>query len=123
MSTRCNVIIKDQDSELIFYRHSDGYPSCIIPSLEKLMGWLKSDLIRDNVSQFSGWLIRLGASEYEAPSEPSGGFAGWKVGAYEPTTAIHGDIAYLYVIDLVDKKIYIDGQDYEYSGVFKECSK
>jgi hypothetical protein len=29
----------------------------------------------------------------------------WKVGAYEPTTAIHGDIEHLYVLDLSAKEI------------------
>jgi hypothetical protein len=28
----------------------------------------------------------------------------WKVGAYEPTTSIHGDVEHIYVIDLVKKE-------------------
>ena len=43
----------------------------------------------------------------ELKEEPEKGsnFHGWKVGAYEPTTGIHGDIAYKYTIDLVAKTI------------------
>ena len=41
MSTRCNIVVKDnpfgKDRELWFYRHSDGYPSSVLPSLEPLM--------------------------------------------------------------------------------------
>jgi hypothetical protein len=47
----------------------------------------------------------------------------WKCGAYEPTTGIHGDIEYLYVVDLAAKEIHIDGKDgYVYSGRFSETA-
>lgn len=128
MSTRANVIIKDNYGKLYFYRHSDGYPEGIMPSLEKFLALVKDGKIRDNVSQSAGWLIMVGAEEYKkyqlgdyadewteckeqmwadrVPSVPSSdGFSGWKVGAFEPTTGLHGDIAYLYVIDLEEKVI------------------
>ncbi len=45
---------------------------------------------------------------------------GWKVGSYEPTYEIHGDIDYLYVVDLVHKSVYIDGYNgYAYVGQFR----
>jgi len=122
MSTRANVIIKDRYGQVWFYRHSDGYPEGTMPTLEKFLDLVKSGKIRDNVSQASGWLIIIGAEEYKAaqikdksyeglteqeekewrnkiPTEPKD----WKVGAYEPTTGQHGDIEFLYTIDL-DKK-------------------
>jgi len=122
MSTRANVIIKDRYGQVWFYRHSDGYPEGTMPTLEKFLDLVKSGKIRDNVSQASGWLIIMGAEEYKAaqikdksyeglteqeekewrnkiPTEPKD----WKVGAYEPTTGQHGDIEFLYTIDL-DKK-------------------
>lgn len=37
MSTRANVVIKDQYSSLWFYRHTDGYPEGTLPTLEKFM--------------------------------------------------------------------------------------
>jgi hypothetical protein len=124
MSTRANIIVKDQYGELIFYRHSDGYPKGAMPTLEKFLQYVKENRIRDNVEQAAGWLIILGREEYREaykneswantkfdgePSKPSharnDGYGGndWKVGAIEPATCIHGDIEYLYVIDL-DKK-------------------
>lgn len=117
MSTRANIIIKDSyGDKLFFYRHSDGYPEGTLPTLNIFMKWLKND-IRQDLQQGSGWLILLGAMEYNTipkfKTEPSthGGKEycdidtietpqDWKVGAYEPTTSIHGDIDYLYIIDI-----------------------
>ncbi len=110
MSTRCNVVIKDKHDKLIFYRHSDGYPEVTGESLKVFLEWVTSGKIRDNVSQAAGWLIILGHEEYKKD-----GLTGWKVGAYEPTTEIHGDIEYLYEIDLSAKtlkylKVRIDSE-------------
>jgi len=127
MSTRANVVIKDKYDELWFYRHSDGYPEGTMPTLKKFINLVKKGKIRDNVYQASGWLIILGAEEYKhhhikrqektyedltpeqeeewkdkIPTVP----IGWKVGAFEPTTGKHGDIEYLYTIDL-DKKTIV----------------
>jgi hypothetical protein len=113
MSTRCNIIIKDRFDRLWFYRHSDGYPSSVIPSLRKFMLWLNRNQIRPNVSQAAGWLIVLGHEEYledglvsHLPGE-KGPLFGWKVGAYEPTTSQYGDIEYLYTIDLANPKFIL----------------
>jgi len=119
MSTRANIIIESKEfaipKKLYFYRHSDGYPEGVKPTLDLFVSWLKKDIIRNNIPQSSGWLILLGTMEYdtipkyatdqgylkdtdtiESPKD-------WKCGAYEPTTGLHGDIEHLYVIDL-DKK-------------------
>ena len=122
MSTRANVIIKEGKEQLFFYRHSDGYPETTEPVLKIFLSWLKDRKIRNNISQASGWLVLLGALEYnnvpkynidtekcetltfdmctfvENPKD-------WKVGAFEPTTGIHGDIEYLYTIDLIKETL------------------
>lgn len=107
MSTRANILVKDKYDELWFYRHSDGYPEGAMPVLEKFLEWLKSGLIRDNVGQAAGWLILLGHREYDKQLVPQveDRYLGWKVGSIEPTTAQHGDIEWLYTIDLVTKTI------------------
>lgn len=117
MSTRCNVIIKDAYStEIMFYRHSDGYPSGVAPTLGEFLRLVKTNRLRDNAEQSAGWLILLGYEEY---SEGAYGndlakmrgntegtnMSGWKVGAYEPSAGIHGDIEYLYEIDLGAKTL------------------
>lgn len=103
MSTRANIIVKDSSGdELIFYRHSDGYPEGAMPTLEKFINAVKAGQIRDNVGQAAGWLIVFGGMEdgHDPKTSPA---MSWKVGTIEPTTQMHGDIAYLYVVDL-DKK-------------------
>jgi len=110
MSTRSQIIIKDQYNEQWFYRHSDGYPEGNLPQLFKFMSWLKEGKIRNNVGQSSGWLILIGAEEYKEyqdnkPFTPKD----WKVGAYElcPHRSMHGDIEWLYIIDLEENTISI----------------
>lgn len=133
MSTRANVIIQESYScdgkiktdKMYFYRHSDGYPEGVMPTLNVFMKWLKNGDLRSNPQQCAGWLIMLGAIEYSTiprynVTEEKGFMdwvyknadldsietpEDWKVGAYEPTTCIHGDIEYLYVIDLTKKEL------------------
>ena len=111
MSTRANVILKDEQDKLIFYRHSDGYPEGTLPTLNEFLDLLKKGTIRNNVSQSAGWLIVIGANEYKTQYPPQD----WKVGAYEPTTNIHGDIEYLYTIDLISKSIKVEKVHCDYS--------
>ena len=124
MSTRANIIIKEGSEKLFFYRHSDGYPECTMPSLNIFLKWLKDGKIRADVMQGSAWLILLGAMEYNTipKFETKDGYAkietisdpaDWKAGAYEPTLGIHGDIEFLYIIDLSTKtiKCYSDWTD------------
>lgn len=126
MSTRANIVIKDKSGQLIFYRHSDGYPEGTLPTLNIFMDWLNKGHIRNNVSQAAGWLIIIGANEYDynrniedgeyrkglntplssySPDKPHPLSNVWKVGAYEPTTCIHSDIEFYYEIDLCAKSL------------------
>lgn len=134
MSTRANIILKEGKDKLYFYRHSDGYPSGTLPTLNKFVQWMKDGKIRNCISQGSGWLIVLGALEYttlpEYKTEQVERYGGrivdeidfdsigdpkdWKVGAFEPTTCIHGDIEYLYTIDMVTKEIEVQKVDFNY---------
>lgn len=133
MSTRANIIIKDGDEKLFFYRHDNGYPSGALPTLYTFIEWVLAGKIRDNVMQAAGWLIVLGAIEYQAlPKYKTEDILDeddnvlrkrfvpgsieppeyWKVGAIQPTTCIHYDIAYLYTIDLQTKKIKVQKAHY-----------
>jgi len=125
MSTRSQVIIKDAYDEQWFYRHSDGYPSGNLPQLQKLIKWYDEGLIRDNVEQSAGWLILIGAREYDHYHEFENGkvrkipkddickpskkdLSSWKCGSYEISVPReHGDIEYLYIINIEDKTLTI----------------
>lgn len=103
MSTRANVIVTDIfGDKLYFYRHSDGYPEGTMPTLELFLDKVKSGDIRDNASQSAGHLILIGHEEYGSKK------TGWKVGSYEPTTQIHGDVEYVYTVDVSKKTIEIE---------------
>ena len=107
MSTRANIIVKDKYCKLYFYRHSDGYPDGAMPTLTKFLDLVKEGKIRADVGQASGWLIMLGNAEYNNGPLPNGGMSGWKVGSIEPTDQIHGDIEFLYIIDLDEETIEV----------------
>ena len=104
MSTRCNVVVKDKHGqELWFYRHGDGNPESVLPSLQPLIDKVNDGTLRGNLVQFSGWIIKQGIDEYKELREKYPEMYGWKVGAYEPTTGQHGDIEHLYTIELEKK--------------------
>jgi len=110
MGTRCNIrVINGTGDELWFYRHYDGYPQEVIPSLTPLMERLREGTVRTSVGQFSGWIIVLGNQQRTPSSSYGNGNAehDWKVGHYEPTTCMHSDIAYLYTIDLDSKSLRV----------------
>lgn len=77
MSTRANVIVKKGDRSLYFYRHCDGYP-------EELGEDLIDCLVSDPVDTLFNIIENCNL---------------------ELTDSIHGDIEYLYIIDL-DGKLY-----------------
>ena len=108
MSTRANIKVVDEFDELWFYRHSDGYPEGAMPTLEKFLDLVRSGKIRDNLGQACGHLIVLGRQEYLEKDLLNNKYMDWKVGAIEPTTGQHGDVEYLYTIDLVRKTITIE---------------
>lgn len=107
MSTRANIVLKDGEDKLWFYRHSDGYPEGTMPTLNKFLNLINEGKILNTLCQAAGWLIIIGAEEYKTKPTDQLESHGhdWKVGAYEPTTGQHGDIDYLYTIDLNEKTI------------------
>jgi len=118
MSTRANIIIQDSYEKLYFYRHSDGYPEGTIETLKEFVQLIKDGKIRDNASQSAGWLILIGAKEYNKSLDNVGvdSFDGWKVGAYEPASGISSDIEYLYVIDLDQRELRAYEVEYIHDG-------
>ena len=137
MSTRCNIIVNESGAhgeKLYFYRHSDGYPEGAMPLLVKFVNWMREGKIRNNIVQAPGWLIVLGAIEYsaipdfnpESPQISPKGYGNietiqppgyWKCGSIEPTTDLHGNIEYIYTIDLKSMNITIQEMQY---GSWKE---
>lgn len=112
MSTRCNILFKDGKEKLWFYRHSDGYPEHTGKDLLAFVQNYSNGLYRTNIGQSAGHLIIRGHNEYKDYNYD------WKVGAYEPTTGQHGDIDFLYTIDL-DKRTLVCKDVYTKKTVLK----
>lgn len=109
MSTRAQILVTDKYSiaaheGILFYRHSDGYPEGVQQSLEQFLAMVGTS-IRNNCEQAAGWLVLIGHEEYAESRATYPTISGWKVGAYEPATGIHGDIEWFYVVNLSDKTI------------------
>lgn len=90
MSTRCNVVIRDGYGRAMqLYRHADGYPESVIPDLKDVLpfAW---DLPRFEADDFSAAIVRAWKQH---------GGQIYIDGTYVQGETVHGDIAYLYVID------------------------
>ena len=113
MSTRCQVIVRtpkktslgqNPGDEIYLYRHCDGYPDSIIPSL--LMAYKMSDAQEENGWQAArpykaaGYIIAAGFSPFEAEKPHS-----YSCIAYEPLPykELHCDIEYLYIVTPIEK--------------------
>jgi hypothetical protein len=99
MSTRCNVILRDAESHVIMYRHNDGYPDGVVKSLDEFRRrWSMKG--SKSLATAVGLLIVIGHEEYGSKTDTC------EAGAYEVTDGIHGDIEWLYVVDLETMRIH-----------------
>lgn len=87
MSTRANIVLQEKGYTLWLYHHSDGYPSYLGRKLMQIMEKHKKD---------DGFDIFDIANEMFKDKEDDG---------FEITKGQHGDIEYLYLIDIQDKEI------------------
>lgn len=92
MSTRCNVIIKEDDNKFFqLYHHHDGYPDGVGTDLEDYIKLMDKDCL-SNGEKFVNFLCDpLRQDEYE--------FEGTSINP-------HDDIEFLYFIDLQKHEIY-----------------
>ncbi len=121
MSTRANIVFKQGENSLVFYRHSDGYPEGVFDTLKKFISLLRNKKIRDNVSQSAGWLVLIGAEEYGTTTKIDKNFVEddpfdycWKSGSYEIAFDVSRFVDYIYVIDYDESPIkcyYLDEKE------------
>lgn len=93
MSTRCNIIIEDQNQKITLYHHHDGYPEGVGLYLYNNIGEkIKTGYWR--ATDVANMLIKSKDDD-----------------EYELTTGLHGDIEFLYTIDLMTRKITCQAVD------------
>lgn len=105
MSTRAHIRIKDQYGEISLYNHCDGYPSELGMTLKRYLNSL--DI----------WEADMIAYQLTKGDAIEDDFFHWHI--ITPTTCLHGDEAYIYVIDIEKKTLvcYEHGID----EPFEEC--
>ena len=96
MSTRCNIIVKDDENKVYLYHHHDGYPSGV-----------GVDLLKKFYKRFKdGNYIYMEDVVNELIKDKNDD-------EYEYTTGLHGDIEYVYEIDTSARTI--KGYEYNYN--------
>lgn len=88
MSTRCNIILKDDEHQVILYHHCDGYPEGVGSFLYRK--------VNDNLKK-GRFCFAEDIANYLLKDEEDN--------SYELTSGIHGDIEYLYEIDTHNKTL------------------
>lgn len=99
MATRANIKLIDKNDSIAWFYAHDGAPDYIFRCLNDFCHLVKIGRIRDNISQGGSWLIVLGRDLFDRQLKLSQDYS-WKVGAIELATGPHGDIDYLYEIDM-----------------------
>lgn len=95
MSTRCNVIIRQQGVQVVLYHHHDGYPEGVGMDLIERFG----KNFRDEKAHVLSLSYAVNALIKDQNDE------------YEWCLRLHGDIEYLYTVDLERKTIVCEAVD------------
>lgn len=99
MSTRCNIIIKRKGYKAILYHHFDGYLEGVGQDLVNKL----SDVQNWNWDDIANCLLKDRHDD-----------------GYELTSCIHGDIEYLYTIDVEKQTIKYQTVSYDYNNNWKQ---
>lgn len=101
MSTRCQIAIKDGNGlhSIKIYKHSDGYPNGVLPTLKPFVKNFVAQRGPDIEYCLAQIVRRFAIKEYSDYNGiepiPAYRYVGWGI-----DTELHGDIEYLYVVDL-----------------------
>lgn len=123
MSTRCQILFKNKwkcdkrwiEYSVLIYRHSDGYPSAVIPDLKKFFKWNagRNDDIEYTAANFIYWSKRQYEELYFEPDEErkkwsdngSTNCSNLHIGfgiCPRRKHELHGDIEWFYEVELLE---------------------
>jgi hypothetical protein len=118
MSTRCQIKVKG--SEIHIYKHSDGYPSDVLPTLVPFVKRFFKDrgadpayLLCQIIRAFAVRDFKNGMTETEEDFKPKEGenftckqdYLGWGLDCEK-----HGDIEYLYEVDSSTGAVFVNNE-------------
>lgn len=109
MSTRAQIKIKDYP--VMIYKHSDGYPEGVLPTVKPYMRKFVNNRGNDKEYAIARLMMHFGVVDKEwrekMHRENPNMFSEESFVGYGLTTELHGDIEYLYIIDLEIKSIEV----------------
>lgn len=109
MSTRAQIKIKGYP--VLIYKHSDGYPDGVLPIIEPYMKKFLDNRGIDKEYAIARLMMRFGVVDKEHHEEmhrhDPDTFDNESFIGYGLSTELHGDIEFLYIIDLENQKINI----------------
>ena len=88
MSTRCNLLIRHQGIQVCLYHHHDGYPEGVGAELCEI--FFDRFTKKDSAPFYLDGVVNSLIKNYQG---------------YEWSSALHGDIEYLYTVDLERRTI------------------
>lgn len=109
MSTRCHILFKDENSELLTYKHTDGYPEEVLPLIKEYWRWYPrtSEIEYITASWFYYCKRKREISpvmcKYDEPMDMDEISVDHPVArgyGICPDKEIHGDTSHLYVVDI-----------------------
>ena len=114
MSTRAQIAVyqapesKLPNFEALLYRHSDGYPSGVLPDIMPFLAFWKKNRGMDDVEYLSARLLQYLCNEYDGMMEEleKGKKIYTGILGNGISKDFHGDIEYLYAISPEGVKVY-----------------
>ena len=106
MSTRAHIRVQDEYGHISLYCHCDGYPSGLGMVLKRYLSTLPPHL---GEADWIAWKLVTGDIEDDF----------FPAHVIQPTTCLHGDEAYVYVVD-ADKRTVVCYEHYM-DETFEEC--
>lgn len=96
MSTRSNIVVKDSDSEHTIYHHSDGYLEGVGAELKEFID-----------------------TQYKPDTRTADEFCkqmeGWDDSYEYDDSGIHGDVEYIYYVDIFTNTVEVSVESVHYS--------
>jgi hypothetical protein len=92
MATRCQIKVAGEKT--LLYKHFDGYPEGVLPTLNATLHWFKEDRGFFDGPYLLARLTQAFANEFDGQSRGPRSSLG--IGL---DTALHGDIEYLYTVN------------------------
>ncbi len=110
MSTRSQIKLKETHDDIYIYKHCDGYPEGVLPTLKPFVDKFIKERGYDPEYLLAQIVRCFAVEDYKRAAEDTTGygrfseFTGWGLDRQR-----HGDIEYLYEIDS-NGDIYVNGE-------------